>query len=179
MNTPFGRIAERENTFILLIDTYIRSFLHHVQERVDYPNLFMEGDRKVCMIDEHGELINMVTRVLRPIVPYYIAIPSLKGDEPDWVYLGDYALLFPTKRDSEAQRQGYSFEGCPDILLRRRQLIESGILSMMVVGRAEIGFLHIKRFLPIIEPEIRSLLERFRPYYDIQRIMGLGLPPPY
>ena len=121
----------------------------------------------------------MITRVLRPIVPYYIAIPSLKGDEPDWVYLGDYALLFPTKRDREAKLEGYSFEGCSRILLRRKELIESGIFRMMTIGRAEFGFLHVKPFLHIIEPEIRYLLDRFRPHYDAQTIMGLGLPPPY
>ncbi len=179
INTPFGRIAEKEDAYILLIDTYIRSFLHHVQERLDYPNLFMEGNREARMIDEDGELTNMTTRVLRPIVPYYIAIPSLKGDEPDWVYLGDYALLFPTKRDKEAKREGYSFEGCLRILLRRKQLIESGIFRMTKIGRAEFGLLHVKRFLHIIEPEIRHLLDRFSSYYDAQAIMGLGLPPPY
>ena len=179
INTPFGRIAEKDNTYILMIDTYIRSFLHHVQERVDFPNLFIEGSRDACMIDEHGKMISMTTKVLNPIIPYYFAVPSQGGDEPSWVYLGDFALLFPTMRDHEAKQQGYSFEGYPPILLRRKQLMESGIFSMITVGRAEIGLLHIRPFLDIIEPELRTFLEKYRQHYDPQKIMDLKLPSPY
>jgi|WetSurMetagenome_2_1015567.scaffolds.fasta_scaffold17174_2 aminoglycoside N3'-acetyltransferase len=177
--TPFGRMAERDDTYILMIDTYIRSFLHHVQERVEYPNLFIEKSIGARMVDKNGKMINMNTRVLNPIIPYYVAIPSQKENEPAWVYLGDFALLFPTMRDHDARHQGYLFEGYPRILRRRKQLMETGIFTMVNIGRAEIGLLHIKPFLDIIEPELRTLLEQYGQHYDAQRIMDLHLPSPY
>jgi aminoglycoside N3'-acetyltransferase len=179
MNTPFGRIAERDDAYILLIDTYIRSFLHHLQERVDFPNLFIERSEEAHMIDEFGELINMTTKVLNPIIPYYLAVPSQRGDEPSWVYLGDFALLFPTIRDHVAQQEGYFLEGYPPTLQRRKQLMELGVFNMVTVGRAEIGLLHVREFVDIIEPELQNLLERYRHHYDPQKIMDLKLPPPY
>jgi aminoglycoside 3-N-acetyltransferase len=176
--TPFGRMAEKDDACILLIDTYIRSLLHHLQERVDYPNLFLPGDKTVGFIDEQGQLGSMITRVLRPVVPYYLAIPAPVGDEPSWVFLGDFALLFPTNRAREARIMGYSFDGYPPILQRRRIFTESRVFSASKIGRAEIGLLHVRRFLDAVEPELKCLLQRFNHHYDVQKITNLKLPPP-
>jgi len=176
MKTPFGRIAEKEEAYVLMIGTSVRSLLHHLQERVDFPNLFLKGDRKVNLIDENGACKTMVTRVMRPIVPYYVAVPSTEGDEPIWVDITDFALLFPTDRDHEANKSGYSFDGYSPLASRRQKFMESGTFRMAVIGRAEIGLLHIKSFLNVIEPELKGLLKRFRSYYDVDKILGLGLP---
>ena len=177
--TPFGRIAERDDTFILLIDTHLHSLLHHLQERVDFPNLYLEKDMRVNFINDEGQANTMVTKVMRPMVPYYVAVPSVSDRDPSWAELRDFALNFPSRRDSELKRLGYSFDGYPRLYDRRRLFTESGIFSMTKLGRAEVGLLHIKPFLEIIEPELRTLLEHYKKYYDPQKIIDLHLPPPY
>jgi aminoglycoside 3-N-acetyltransferase len=175
-NTPYGRLAEQDDALILMLETHIHSFLHHLQERVDFPPLFLPEEREACVIDYAGQQRKVRTRLMRPRVPYFVAIPSITGLEPDWAILHDFALMFPHRREQEVRRLGYRFDGCPTLYRRREELESTGALRTAWIGTGEIGFLHVKSFLALVEPEFRTLIERFRPFYDPDRIAALRLP---
>ena len=44
-NTPCGRLAQLDDSYILMVETHVHSFLHHLQERVGMPTLFLPGAR--------------------------------------------------------------------------------------------------------------------------------------
>jgi aminoglycoside N3'-acetyltransferase len=174
--TPYGRLAERDDSYILMLGTPILSLLHHLQERVEFPNLFLDDDREAAFIDETGRRGVMTTRVMRPRVPYYVAVPSSSGAEPDWAILHDFCLVFPRAREPRLAANGYRFSGYPTILNRSRVLEEAGVLRSVRLGRGEAGLLHVRGFLERVEPEMRELIDRFRGFYDPEKIASLGLP---
>ncbi|RMD63718.1 MAG: aminoglycoside N(3)-acetyltransferase [Alphaproteobacteria bacterium] len=174
--TPFGRLAERDDTFILMLDTHVHSYLHHLQERVDFPNLHLPEMRTVSFVDWEGRTRTMRTRVMRPRIPYFIAIPAPRGEAPDWAVLHDFALLFPRSQARTAAQAGYRYRGYLRIVRRRAELEAAGILRTARLGKGEIGLLNVRGFTAHIEPEFRELLARFRDVYDCDRIKALGLP---
>lgn len=176
LDTPYGRLAEEENSFILMLETHIHSLLHHLQERVDFPNLFLPELRKVCFVDDNGEERTMCTKVMRPNIPYFVAIPSASGADPDWAILHDFGLIFPRRRERIISRLGYRFDGYQRLYRRRAELTEAGILQTTHAGKGEIGLLHVKSFLARVEPELRDLVERFRSFYIPERFAELDLP---
>ena len=176
VETPFGRLAAREDAFILMLDTHVHSYLHHLQARVAFPNLYLPGERSVEFIDMDGRARTMKTRVMRPRIPYFVAIPSARGEAPDWAVLHDFALLFPASQQRCVDRAGYRFAGYPAIARRRAELEAAGIFRSTRLGKGEVGLLNVKRFTERIEPEFRELIARFRDAYVCERIAALGLP---
>lgn len=174
--TPYGRMAQRDDSYILMIETHVHSFLHHLQERVDFPTLFLPEMATVPYIDEGGDRHTMTTRVMRPRIPYFIAIPPASGDEPDWAILHDYALMFPKRREQAAKQIGYRFLGHPSLHSRRREFERAGVLRTARIGGGEMGLLHVQGFLARVEPELRELIERYRSYYDADAIAARALP---
>lgn len=176
-HTPYGRLAEDEDGFVLMLETHVHSLLHHLQERVGFPNLFLDGDREATVVDRAGRHRSVRTRVMRPRVSYFVAVPSPRGDhDPDWSILHDFALIFPSRRDEAIRRVGYTFEGYPTLFRRRDAFLRQGLLRRRRIGRGEAGLLHVPGFLRRIEPELSHLTERFRDHYRPERIMRLELP---
>jgi len=175
-DTPYGRLATRDDAYILMIDTHLMSVLHHLQERVDFPNLFLPDEAQLTTVGYDGTPRVVTTKVMRSRVPYFVAIPPASGDEPDWAIIHDYALMFPGRRETEAKRLGYQFDGFPLLHRRRSEFESAGILKTKKLHRGEIGLLHLKPFLEIIQPELEDLIERYRPYYDADRIAAMKLP---
>lgn len=175
-NTPYGRLADDENAYILMLDTHLHSFLHHIQERVEFPNLFLPGRAEAQISASDGSIRTIPTRVMRPRIPYFVAVPAANGATPDWAILHDFALLFPSRRAREIEKLGYRFNGYPELLKRRESLEEAKILRSRKLGRGEIGLLRIKPYLERIEPEFSQLIDRFRDSYDVDRIAALNLP---
>jgi aminoglycoside N3'-acetyltransferase len=172
---PYGRLARMEDSYNLMLETPVLSLLHHLQERVDFPNYTLDGVREVPVVDSEGRRRTVRTKVMRPRLPYYIAIPPWKGGDHDWAILHDFALMFPRTREREV-RKLYRLGGYPQILNRRARLTAAGCLTSTKLGRGEIGMVRIKPFLDILIPELRELIERFRPYYDIARLQAEKLP---
>jgi aminoglycoside N3'-acetyltransferase len=173
--TPYGRLARMDDAYNLMIDTPVLSLLHHLQERVDFPNYALDGLREARIVDWNGTQRSVMTKVMRPRLPYYIAIPPQDGGDHDWAILHDFALVFPKAREREVRRL-YRLGGYPPIFRRRAQLTKAGCLNTSKLGRGEIGLLRIKPFLEIVMPELKGLLDRFRHCYDLERLAAEELP---
>lgn len=174
--TPYGRLAAAENGYILMMETHVHSFLHHLQEMVDFPNLYLPGEREVSLIDWDGARRTMRTAVMRTRIPYFVAIPAVSGDEPDWAVLHDFALLFPRNQRRIVRRLGYRFDGYKRLYERQAELEREGIFRTTRLGKGEIGLLQAGRFAERIKPEFSELIERFRRFYDPEEIAARKLP---
>ena len=86
---------------ILMINTHIHSFLHHVQDLVDFQNLYLDGTRKAKIIDETGAESTIETQVMRVRVPYYLILPGTDG------FQEDYALIFDESRGPALLQAGF------------------------------------------------------------------------
>lgn len=175
-DTPYGRLAKRDDAFVLMVETSILSLLHHLQERVDFPNLYLPGEREATVVDSSGQTRTVRTRVMRPRIPYYIAVPGVSGDDPEWAILHHFALLFPRRTEMDLRTRGFRFPGYGALFDRRHELEQAGVLRTAKLGAGEVGLLHVQGFLSRVEPELRDLIERFRRYYDAEEIAALGLP---
>lgn len=173
--TPYGRFAETEDACVLMLNTHLHSLLHHLQERVQFPHLFLDGTFEVSIVDESGSRKTVMTKVMRPRIPYFVAIPSADGTEPDWAILHDYALMFPSRRPADIRPDGYTFEGFPALTNRRKEFESKGILTTRRLGRGEIGLLRVRPFIQLIQPEFEGIIDRFRRYYDPDRTSALNL----
>lgn len=174
--TPYGRLADDPESFILMLGTRLLSLPHHLQERVDFPNLFLPGTADARYIDWDGEEHILKTKVMRPKVPYFVAIPPVSGIDPDWCILHDFGLVFPKQRAREVHQLGYKFEGFPKLWERRAFLEQKGILRTRKVGRGEIGLLRTKAFIDLVEPELRDMIDQYRSFYDADFISAMNLP---
>ena len=164
--TPYGRLVDRDDTYVLMLDTHVQSLLHHMQERVRFPNLFLEGEREVEYVDHEGVRRKMTTKVMRPKLPYFVAVPGA-GDEPDWVTLHDFSLMFPSRRRKDALSMGYRSVTIQMLEQRRRRFAESQILKSRRLGRAEIGLVHVKSFVNAIQPIFEESIARYHSYYNV------------
>jgi aminoglycoside N3'-acetyltransferase len=165
-NTPYGRLVEREDTFILMLETHVQSLLHHIQERVDFPNMFLPENSTAVFVDRNENRQTMTTRLMRPRAIYFLAVPPARGDKPDWATLHDFALIFPRWRNRLIADRGIRFEGYPEIFQRREKFEKSGILRSTRLGRGEIGLLRVKPFVAEIEPTFRQMIDRYSKWYD-------------
>ena len=174
--TPYGRLAGRDDTFIVMLQTHIRSFQHHFEERVGLPTLFMPQVRTVPVIDETGNRREVQMRVRREYAPYFMAVPSAGWGPPEWAEIRDFLVIFPTGREAELRAQGMRFEGYPRFWRVNEELKQAGAFKHTRLGRGDVGALHVRPLLGVVEPEFRRLLERFRSYYDPEEINKLGRP---
>ena len=177
LETPYGRLAEADNAHILMINTHVQSFLHHIQERVGFPNLFLPDSAQADMVDVDGAHRTLVTKVMRPRIPYYVAIDAGSGSRPDWALLHDFALMFPSGRDAELEDSEYRFSGYPQIYERRARFIADGYLLSARLGRGEVGLLNVPGFLQAILPEFERSLSKFARFYDLSYLESIAFPP--
>jgi len=173
--TPFGRLSRQDDAHILMLSTPPLSVLHHLQERVDFPNLFLPETRTADCIDADGQAQRVELKVMRPRVPYFVAVPGTDPDTPDWAILHDYALVFPGKREPMLRAAGYTFPGFPELEERRSRFEAEDILQTARLGQSEIGLLAVKRFFEAMVPEMKSLVDRYRPHYDLENRYWEGL----
>jgi aminoglycoside N3'-acetyltransferase len=173
--TPFGRMARMKDSYNLLLETSVLSLLHHLQERVEFPNYTLDAQRELVVIDHDGKRRTVRTKVMRRRLPYYIAIPPEGDGDHDWAILHDFALMFPKWREAEAMKL-YRLRGYPPILSRRARLTEAGILTSTRLGKGEIGMVRMEPFLDVLIPELSELLARFRSCYELARLEAENLP---
>jgi aminoglycoside N3'-acetyltransferase len=176
-DTPYGRLVENENAYVLMLNTHVQSLLHHIQERVSFPNLFLDGEREVAMVDQCGEARSMITKVMRPRLPYYVAVPSGSGEAPNWALLHDFALMFNSRRAKQIAEHGYRFDGYRRLYERRKRFIADGILRAGKLGRGEIGLLNVGRFVRAIQPEFEESIAKFGRYYDLRGLETVAQLP--
>lgn len=174
-DTPFGRLVADPRAKILMIETHVHSFLHHLQERVAFPNLFLPETREARFLDRNGNEHTLRTKVMRPRIPYFVAISDRDAGADDWAILHDFCLLYPPRRVDECARLGYRFTGYPSIPDRHVRLAGEGVLTETRLGRGRVGCLRVGAYVERIEPEFRDVIARYLYRYDPEMQSSLNL----
>lgn len=175
LDTPFGRLAPLMGK-VLMVSTHVHSFLHHVQELVNIPNLQLDGTWSVSLVNEQGKEFTMETRAMRPRIPYFILLPGTEGYELDYVLIQDYALIFPESRKPRIIDAGYRLNNHPQIWNRQESLSKMGIFKSSTIGTARVGLLNAASFLSYIRPELELLIEKYRSSYSLEQLKDINLP---
>ena len=173
--TPLARLARHPRGQILMLDTHVHSYAHLVQDLVEFPNLYQPGEMSLPFVDLQGRMRQCLTRIMQPLVPYYVAVPS-PAAEPDWVAMRDFITVFPRRRRNELRDLGALFPMYQEVWKRPQVLEDQGALRMARLGRGDIGVLHSQGTLAVVEAELRRLISDYRVWYDPERILALGLP---
>jgi aminoglycoside 3-N-acetyltransferase len=174
-HTPYDRLKSF-NGKILMVNTHVHSFLHHIQEAVDFPNLYLEKPAEVTGVGEDGEKYYTRTSIMRPRIPYWLILDGTDGDENDYAILHDYALIFPQSREAMLKQAGYKLHHHENIWKRRETLTRAGTLKSKKLGGAMLGLLDAAGFFNSITPEFKSVLSKHRNKYRPEILAKLNLP---
>ena len=113
-------------------------------------------------------------KVMRPYVPYFVILSNKRDMEA--LILHDFCLIFPEQREKQILKAGYRIQQYPSVVFRRDNLIQRGYLKVGDLGTARVGLLDARSFLSVIRPELETLIERNRKYYDPDTILASSLP---
>ena len=174
-HTPYGRLASM-NGKILMLNTHVQSFLHHIQEVVEFPNLYLEKPTTILGVDYKGRKFRLETLIMRPRIPYFIILDGTEAQDYDYAILHDYALIFPKNREGVTKQVGYRLYNHKNIWNRREKLIEEGIFKEHRLGGANIGLMDSCAFLSYLVPEFKEVIAKYRNKYDPVVIEELKLP---
>ena len=120
-HTPYERLKSMKGK-ILMVNTHVHSFLHHIQETVEFPNLYLEKPTDVAGMDYEGKKFFARTFIMRPRIPYFLILDGTDGNEYDYAILHDFALIFPENREKVIRQAGYKLYNHQKIWNRRETL---------------------------------------------------------
>src|SRR5262249_48607892 len=103
--SPFGAGSPYETMMslepkLLLVGAHLGGLLYHVQDRVDFPNLYDKLPREFEVRDGEGHYRKMSTVTLRAI-PSVVILPGSRPENRDYLLVPDYALMFPVDREKQ------------------------------------------------------------------------------
>ena len=174
-HTPYGRLKSMKGK-ILMVNTHVHSFLHHIQEAADFPNLYLEKMTDVIGLDYDGKKFHTNTFIMRPRIPYFLILDGTDGNEYDYAILHDFALIFPENREEVLRQAGYKLYNHEKIWRRRETLTREGILKSKRLGGAVLGLLDAAEFFNLITPEFIRVLSKHRKRYVPEFLEKLNLP---
>jgi aminoglycoside N3'-acetyltransferase len=172
--SPYARLASL-NAKILLIGAHLGGMLRHIQDRVDFPNLYDRLPREFEVRDASGHYRRHSTPVLRDLPPVVI-LPGSRPENRDYLLVPDYALMFPSERERRVMEAGYLRFNRSRFLGRRERLQTRGILRPGRIGGAEAALLDGPRMVEQIEKDLAWDLLRFKEEYDAEILSRLSLP---
>jgi aminoglycoside N3'-acetyltransferase len=172
--TPYARLAALKPK-LLLIGAHLGGLLHHLQERVDFPNMFDPSPRSFDVRDAKGHHRRISTPVLSAVPPVVI-LPGSRPENRDYLLVPDYAFMFPTDRERQVMEAGYLRFNRSRFLGRRERLQTRGILKPGRVGATEAAVLDGPRMLEQIRKDLAWDITRFKEEYDPELLSRLSLP---
>jgi aminoglycoside N3'-acetyltransferase len=171
-DSPLGRFAAGDGV-VLRLGTGALTLYHHIQELVDFPNLFIDGDAVLRCRNAFGEEFRVRTRVYRRRIPQIL---HLGVDTPtgSWsVHPSDFPLLYRGDREEHYRRDPRR-----QVLLRRLLAIRGdfearGLLKSHVLHSTPLESFRAKNYRDYAVREIRSLLREHSSSYDLRKLEQL------
>ncbi len=156
--SAYGRYTQEPGAYQLLIDTNSTSIVHRFQERVGWPNLFLDGLRPVRGLDHHGRVRTYRVRVHVPQVPLYVAVPGA-GDSLQYVWMPDYCLLFPSRKRSSVTGQLQLADVARRLARRDDEFVSAGVFKRTTCGGAELLAIRVAPWLEAMTAELARNIE--------------------
>ena len=178
---PFGPDSPyaglwRAGPRLLLVGAHMGGILHHVQDRVGFPNLYQAGPVDIETIDARGVTGRVRTPLLKTGIPPVVILPGSRPENRDYLLIQDYAIIFPPQRERDIMEAGYLRFNRSRFLGRRERLQARGILRVGQLGSAETALLDGTRMLDQVEKDLAWDLARHKEEYDPEQLCHLSLP---
>ena len=175
LSSPYGKLAHASPR-LLLIGAQVGGLLYHVQDQVDFPNLYQPEPTTYEIRDGKGGYRSMSCVPLRAGVPPVVILPGSRPESRDYLLVPDYALMFPPEREKEIMEAGYLRFNRSRFLGRRERLQARGILKLGKVGSADAALLDGARMLEQVARDLQWDIARFKEEYDAEQLGLLSLP---
>ena len=178
---PFGPDSPYERLRLtgprlLLVGTHMGGILHHIQDRVGFPNLYQSAAIDFETVDGQGRRHLVRTTPVRAGIPPVVILPGSRPENRDYLLIQDYALIYPSHREREVMESGYLRFNRSRFLGRRDRLQARGILKAGQLGSAEAALLDGARMLDQVEKDLAWDLARHKEEYDPEHLSNLSLP---
>jgi len=172
--TPIDRFV-RSGGRILIIGAHAGPILPYLQEKAEFPHLYLPGVREMTVHSRRGETIPVATKVFRSASCGVVILQGERPETRDYVLIRDYALVFPAEREKRLDKGGYLRHNRGRLLGRIERLKQRGILSAGMVGTAEAVLIDAAPFCDLVGADLAWEVIRFKEEYDPEKIETLGL----
>jgi aminoglycoside 3-N-acetyltransferase len=170
--SPFAKFSTI-NAVLLRIGTGALTLYHHIQELIDYPNLFLPKQVTIRCKDPFGKEISVRTSVYRKKIPNILFLGYDTSDQLLSVHPRDFPLLYSGDREellkSDPMRQL--------VLNKLRELraffVQNGILRIGEINGCKCELFLIKKFIDYAVSEEMKLIRRFKKKYALQLLTSL------
>lgn len=171
-DSPFGRLAEMDAK-ILRIGTGALTLYHHVQELVDYPNLFLPQTVDLPCLDYSGNELRVRTRVYRKHVPGVLFLGDDEGDQLLNVHPRNFPLLYSGNQETFLRRDPRRQQALAKLLEIRDFFVGEGWLRIGELNTCKCEVFGVREFVDYAVVKARELLSTFGEKYEMDSLRKL------
>jgi aminoglycoside N3'-acetyltransferase len=170
--TPFGRLADLDAQ-ILRIGTGALTIHHHVQELVDYPNLFAPGTCSLKCLDYSGNPIMVSSRVHRKNIPSILFLAEDTGSQKFSIHPSNFPLLYSGDREDKLAKDPQRQVVLGKLLAVRDCFEASGWLTKGVINGCKCELFRVSNYLDFAVREGKQLLQKYSYKYNLSDLEQL------
>jgi len=171
-DSTYGRFSSISNAYLLLIHTNNTSMVHRIQEMVDMPNLFLDGEFSARTLLPTGAVAHFPVKLHTPIVPLFV-VEGDGGGGREVLWYPDYTLLFPKYNFQRIQDKLQGNSVWEKLKKRHDSFIDRGIYAVAATGGSEIMSVKLNPWLQETNREVCRTLQEFGPDYDPEIIAAM------
>ncbi|MCF8107511.1 MAG: AAC(3) family N-acetyltransferase [Desulfohalobiaceae bacterium] len=169
--TPYARLVTLKAK-VLLLNTNGNSILHRLQEMVDWPNLFVQGDCELPL-RVNGTIQRCSTRVHSPGPFSHVLLPAQESEDFRLLLLPDYAYAYnPNGRTQSVLNSlhpevaSWYYERCSQF--RHQKVVQEG-----PAGHGRAALIRTQPFVSVIRNDLEEHLLQHRWMYTPKRLKAL------
>jgi aminoglycoside N3'-acetyltransferase len=168
-DSTYGRYSRLPNAVLLLLHTNSTSHVHRLQELVDWPHLFLDGFRTARAVGSRGEIRKYQVRVHRPRLPLYAVLPGANG-RPQYLWLPDYAVLFPASRQGKVLSGLGSGPGADMLKSRQEEWARDGVTRTARCGPGEVMAIDLQPWQERLCGDLRASFTEWAEAYSLESL---------
>lgn len=163
--SPFGRLSAMDAR-ILRIGTGALTLYHHVQELVDYPNLFLPQTVDLPCRDYSGNVLQVRTRVYRKHIPGILFLGNNSADQLLNVHPRNFPLLYSGYQEASLRKDPKRQEVLVRLLEIRDLFLSNGWLHIGEFNECKCEVFRVKEYVDYAVANERELLATFKGKYE-------------
>jgi aminoglycoside N3'-acetyltransferase len=163
--SPFEKLVQWGG-HILRIGTPALPVCHHLQELVNYPNLFLPEPAALDCLDAGGRVVHVETMVYRRRVPFVFYMDGSVPDAPIAMNIFDFPLLF-SGRENQLRDDTDKLAAVERLLEIRQAFVSAGNLRAASLNGCACELFPLKPVFDFAVPAARSLIERYKAHYAL------------
>ena len=172
VKSPFAKLSKYDAK-VLRLGTGSLTLYHHVQELVEYPNLFLPGNFDFSCIDKEGEKINVMSKVYRKQIANIFFIGDDKDGQKLNVHPSNFPLLYGGNREQFLQQDAQRQHILKQLLAIRLVFEGKGWLSRKKLNSCHCELFSAKEYIKYSVKHASALIELNRDKYELNNLRRL------